>query len=119
MKAKLPRSAMTPDVVPGVSTQRKACEPPPGRSVAPATTVPSLFVARATELLPDARATAVASFAFMLFLGQAVGALAIGYAIARFGYVAAFWLDAVAIGLLTLWLTALMRKPPAQVALAR
>ena len=34
--------------------------------------------ARATELLPNARATAVSSFAFVLFLGQSIGALAMG-----------------------------------------
>jgi predicted MFS family arabinose efflux permease len=71
--------------------------------------------ARATELLPDARATSVASFVFMLFLGQAVGALAIGYAIGRVGYQMAFALDAIGIALLTLWLSALMRRPPARV----
>jgi predicted MFS family arabinose efflux permease len=75
--------------------------------------------ARATELLPDARATSVASFVFMLFLGQAVGALAIGYAIGRFGYHAAFSMDAIGIALLTLWLSALMRRPPVRVSLAR
>ena len=72
--------------------------------------------ARATELLPEARATAVASFVFMLFLGQAVGALAIGYAIARLGYVGAFRLDAAGIAVLTVALTALMRRPPARIA---
>lgn len=42
--------------------------------------------ARATELLPNARSTAMASFAFMLFLGQSVGALVFAAWIAVAGY---------------------------------
>ena len=67
--------------------------------------------ARATELLPQARATAVATFACLLFLGQSVGALGVGAVIARFDYPAAFAADAVAILLLTIWLTGIIRRP--------
>jgi predicted MFS family arabinose efflux permease len=65
---------------------------------------------RATEMLPVARGTAVASFALMLFVGQALGALAIGLAISRLGYSWAFRLDAVLILALTLFLFGLLRR---------
>lgn len=68
--------------------------------------------ARATEMLPHARATAVASFAFMLFLGQSIGALAMGVLIARLGYRDAFLLDAVAVAALGIWLARLLRRGP-------
>lgn len=61
--------------------------------------------ARATEMLPHARATAVASFALMLFFGQSIGALTMGGLIARFGYQGAFLCDAVAVLVLGLWLS--------------
>ncbi len=70
----------------------------------------SVLQARATEMLPQARATAVATFACLLFLGQSVGALLMGAAIARFGYKAAFLLDAGCIVLLTLWLASVLRR---------
>jgi predicted MFS family arabinose efflux permease len=73
----------------------------------------SVLQARATEMLPQARATAVATFACLLFLGQSVGALLIGAAIARLGYPAAFLLDAGCIVLLTLWLARMLRRGPA------
>ncbi|CAH2600446.1 MFS transporter [Rhodovastum atsumiense] len=57
----------------------------------------SVLQARATEMLPQARATGVAAFAFMLFLGCSVGALAIGALIDAVGYGGAFLLDAAAI----------------------
>jgi len=66
--------------------------------------------ARATEMLPHARATAVASFALMLFLGQSIGALAMGSLIARLGYQGAFLFDAVAILLLGAWLGLVLRR---------
>ncbi len=75
--------------------------------------------ARATELMPDARSTAVAGFVFMLFLGQALGALGMGYLIGRFGYQTAFWIDAASVGGLTVWITGLMRRPPVQVVAAQ
>jgi YNFM family putative membrane transporter len=65
----------------------------------------SVLQARATELLPHARATAVAAFAFVLFFGQSIGALAMGVLIARFGYRGAFAVDAVALLGLGAWLS--------------
>jgi len=73
----------------------------------------SVLQARATEMLPQARATAVATFACLLFLGQSVGALLMGAAIARFGYQAAFLLDAGCVVALTLWLARMLRRGPA------
>jgi predicted MFS family arabinose efflux permease len=52
--------------------------------------------ARATEMLPQARATGVAAFAFMLFLGQSLGALLMGGLIDALGYRGAFLLDVAA-----------------------
>ncbi|MCW3476983.1 MFS transporter [Limobrevibacterium gyesilva] len=66
--------------------------------------------ARATEMLPNARATAVSSFAFMLFMGQSAGALAMGALIARFGYRGAFFIDAACILALGFLLRGLMRR---------
>jgi len=66
--------------------------------------------ARATEMLPHARATAVGSFAFMLFMGQSIGALCMGVLIARLGYQGAFLVDAAAILLLGIGLGRLMRR---------
>ncbi len=73
----------------------------------------SVLQARATEMLPQARATAVAAFACLLFLGQSMGALLMGAAIARFGYKPAFLLDAGCVVLLTLWLARMLRRGPA------
>ena len=70
----------------------------------------SVLQARATEMLPQARATAVATFACLLFLGQSAGALLVGAAIARYDYPAAFLLDAGCIVILTLWLARIMRR---------
>ena len=55
---------------------------------------------RATELSPEARGTAVSLFAFCFFLGQALGAAALGQVIAAAGYASGFGLCSV--GLLTL-----------------
>ncbi len=66
--------------------------------------------ARATEMLPHARATAVATFALMLFLGQSIGALAMGGLIARLGYQGAFLFDAAAILLFGAWLSLVLRR---------
>ena len=65
--------------------------------------------ARATELLPLARATAVASFAFMLFMGQSLGAMLMGGAISTLGYQQAFLVDAGLVLLLGVWLHLLLR----------
>ena len=69
----------------------------------------AVLQARATEMLPAARGTAVASFALLLFLGQSVGALAMGALIASFDYRIAFSVDAVAIIMLGGWLSRLLR----------
>ena len=66
--------------------------------------------ARATEMLPHARATAVASFALMLFIGQSIGALAMGGLIAWLGYRGAFLCDAAAILALGAWLSRVLRR---------
>lgn len=71
----------------------------------------AVLQARATEMLPEARATAVATFAFMLFLGQSLGALAMGAAIAHLGHTRAFLLDAAGILALSVWLALLLRRP--------
>ena len=70
----------------------------------------SVMQIRATELLPEARATAVSLFIFMLFLGQGLGALLMGGAIALWGYRGAFHLDVAGIVLVTLWLANHMRR---------
>lgn len=71
----------------------------------------AVLQARATELLPELRATAVSSFVFMLFLGQGAGALAMGLGIAALGYRGAFQVQAAGIVLLGMYLAALMRRP--------
>lgn len=68
---------------------------------------------RATEAAPEARATAVAMFAAMLFLGQAAGALALGALIGAAGYAAGFGAAALAVALLTAWLRARLSTLPA------
>ncbi len=67
--------------------------------------------ARATELLPQARATAVSSFAFVLFLGQSIGALAMGALIAQFDYRTAFLADAVAVIAFAVALRSVVSRP--------
>jgi predicted MFS family arabinose efflux permease len=68
---------------------------------------------RATEAAPDARTTAVAMFAAMLFLGQAAGALVIGTLIGAFGYAAGFIAAAISVLALTLWLRTRFSRPMA------
>lgn len=74
--------------------------------------------ARSTELLPQARATAVSAFAFVLFAGQSLGALWIAAVIATGGYQAAFLADAALIVLFTLALRHALRIPPGREAAA-
>ncbi len=64
----------------------------------------TVLQARATEMLPHARATAVSSFAAMLFLGQGIGAEVMGRLIGAVGFRNAFLMDAAAILLLTIFL---------------
>ena len=66
--------------------------------------------ARATELLPEARATAVSSFVFMLFLGQSLGALAMGANIGTWGYQIAFHMNIIGVVILTVLLFVYMRR---------
>lgn len=70
----------------------------------------TVLQARATELLPHARSTAVSSFVFMLFLGQALGALAAGGAIAAIGYHASFLISAGGLLVLGLGLHRFMQR---------
>ena len=78
-------------------------------------TLHGVLQARATEMLPAARGTAVATFACVLFVGQSLGALLIGFAIARLGYRPAFVLDAASVLLLGCWLWWMLRRPPSTV----
>jgi predicted MFS family arabinose efflux permease len=78
----------------------------------------TVLQSRATELVPDARSTAVSIFVFMLFLGQALGALAFGAAIAAFGYRLAFNGGAAGLFMLGCWLWSLIRRHPASVQTA-
>jgi predicted MFS family arabinose efflux permease len=73
----------------------------------------SVMQARATELLPAARATAVSLFIFMLFIGQGLGAVLMGTAIAFWGYGTAFQLNVAATLVLTVWLANYMRRTAA------
>ena len=57
----------------------------------------------ATELTPEARGTAVALFAFNLFIGQGLGAAVFGVFVDSAGYVPCFVIAGVAIALLSVW----------------
>ena len=78
-------------------------------------TLHGVLQARATEMLPAARGTAVATFACALFIGQSLGALLIGAGIARLGYGQAFLLNTGAILLLGVWLWRTLRRHPSTV----
>jgi len=69
----------------------------------------AVLQAQATEMLPNARGTAVASFALALFMGQSVGALGMGLLIAHFSYRTAFMIDAALILALAVWLRGRLR----------
>jgi predicted MFS family arabinose efflux permease len=60
--------------------------------------------ARATEALPEARATAVSAFAMALFLGQSLGSLLFGAVMAGAGYPTGFALAAVLVAALSVWI---------------
>ncbi|MBC8162511.1 MAG: MFS transporter [Roseiflexaceae bacterium] len=62
----------------------------------------STLQARATELVPTLRGTAVALFAFSLFFGASLGTIAAGYGIERLGYVPVILASAALLGLFTL-----------------
>ena len=61
----------------------------------------STLQARATELVPDMRGTAVALFAFSLFIGGGLGTWAVGATIDRWGYGLALPATSVALLLFT------------------
>ncbi|MEB3335845.1 MAG: MFS transporter, partial [Leptolyngbyaceae bacterium] len=62
----------------------------------------STLQTQATELSPESRGTAVSLFAFSLFLGQGLGAAALGHIVDRFGYPACFILSGIAVTFLTI-----------------
>lgn len=69
---------------------------------------------KATELSPAARGTAVALFAFALFLGQGLGAAVLGWVVGAAGYTAVFTTSAVAIAILaTAFARSLLPSPSA------
>lgn len=73
---------------------------------------------KATELAPRARGTAIALFAFFLFLGQGVGAATLGAVVDARGFGATFAVAGVAIGLLALGLAYLFGRQASAQALA-
>jgi len=81
-------------------------------------TAHGVLQARASELLPERRSTAVSVFAFMLFVGQSLGALVIGSLVEVIGFRTALRLDATGIVLLTCWVIHLLRRPAGAVKLA-
>ena len=58
----------------------------------------------ATELIPEARGTAVSMMAFVLFAGQAIGAWGLGLAIDHFGYAPSYAVTGLALLVLGAWL---------------
>lgn len=60
----------------------------------------------ATEMIPSARGTSFALFAFALFAGQAIGVAAIGWLIDTEGYTLGLGLAGAGVGLLGLWMQA-------------
>lgn len=63
----------------------------------------STLQTKATELAPGARGTAVSLFAFSLFLGQGIGAAALGSVVNDYGYSLVFVIAGVAMILLAIW----------------
>lgn len=70
----------------------------------------STLQTKATEMFPEARGTAVALFAFGLFIGQGIGAAALGLIVDGPGYAPAFAISGIAILLLAFWLVNQMRR---------
>jgi predicted MFS family arabinose efflux permease len=58
---------------------------------------------RATELDPNARGTALALWVFMIFLGQGLGVLVVGWIIDAAGYAVAFELAGVGVAGVGAW----------------
>jgi YNFM family putative membrane transporter len=71
---------------------------------------------RATELNPQARATAVSIFAFTFFLGQAFGPAVMGPAIRTVGYAVSYGLGGVALLLLAAWTQYRLARLPGSTA---
>ena len=63
----------------------------------------------ATQMAPEKRGAAVAFFAQVFFLGQAIGVAANGALVDHFGAAPGFWLAAAGLPLLGLWLAARIR----------
>ncbi len=74
----------------------------------------STLQTKATEMSPGARGTAVSLFAFSLFLGQGIGVAALGPIVDGPGYVPAFLLTGLGMGLLAIWTVWQIRRhaPP-------
>lgn len=68
--------------------------------------------ARATEVMPEARGTAVAAFALALFLGQTAGSLGFGAMLALAGYRTAFAAIAAAVLVMAVWTRIRLRPQP-------
>lgn len=66
---------------------------------------------KATEMSPESRGTAVALFVFSLFIGQGIGAAALGLVVDGPGYTWSFVVAGVAVILLVLWLVNQMQRP--------
>jgi predicted MFS family arabinose efflux permease len=72
----------------------------------------STLQTKATELAPRARGTAVALFAFFLFLGQSLGALVFGQIVSRAGYTPALALSATLVALIALFFASRVNTLP-------
>jgi predicted MFS family arabinose efflux permease len=70
----------------------------------------STLQTQATELAPEARGTAVALFAFNLFIGQGIGAAVFGRIVDNFGYIYCFIAAGVSLALLSIWLVKRKQK---------
>lgn len=70
----------------------------------------STLQTKATELAPGARGTAVSLFAFSLFVGQGIGAAALGAVVDGPGYEVCFIISGVAMALLGMWLVMSTRR---------
>jgi predicted MFS family arabinose efflux permease len=65
---------------------------------------------KATEMAPQARSTAIAVFAFSLFMGQASGVAACGLLISAVGYQWSFVLAGVSLLALGQWFSGRVRS---------
>ena len=65
----------------------------------------------ATQMAPQARGTAIASFAFCYFLGQAAGVAALGWGVDAFGYATVFAVAALGLILVALFFRRRLTPP--------